>query len=781
MAGTKRKSSRQPAKRAGKSGKRKNEPRGRRRWLSLVLKLGIAGLAVLMALMVYLDAVVTRKFEGRKWAIPAKVYAQPLELYAGLRLDPELFQLQLRRQGYQPVKQVSRPGTFSRENNRFHIYIRGFRFPDGRESSRQVIAIFRNGTLAALGDTAGRDVAVTRLDPQLMGSISPASHEDRILVRLDQTPKYLVQTLVTVEDRDFYDHWGLSFKGIARAMFANVKAGGIVQGGSTLTQQLVKNFFLSNERTLVRKAEEALMSLLLEMHYSKDEILETYLNEVYLGQQGQRAIHGFALASQFYFARPLQELDLSRVALLVAIVKGPSWYNPRRYPERVLERRNLVLDMLVEHGVVTPSEANRAKGRPLGVVPVERLQANAFPAYIDLVKRQLRTDYQDKDLASQGLRIFTNMNPVAQHQAQESLARKLKQLDRKGKPPLEGAIVVTDARTGDVQAVVGGRDPGFAGFNRALDARRPIGSLIKPAVYLTALMRPEQYTLATLINDTAVSVKLPNGQLWEPGNFDRKTHGQVPLYQALAKSYNLATAQLGMDVGVEQVVKTLRSMGLSGQVNAYPSLLLGSLDLSPLEVAAMYQTLASGGYRVPLRAINAVLDAQGNPLRHYSLAVEQVFPESSMALIRYAMQETMRNGTGKSAYRTIANSVSLAGKTGTSDEQRDSWFAGFSRDTLAVAWLGYDDNAPTHLTGGTGALRVWTDLMRQRPLKSLPKASGDNIHWVTVDEKTGLIGSQSCSQSRVLPFVKGSEPKGRAACAGEEKDSVVDWFRALFE
>lgn len=780
MAGMKRKS-RPSGKSTGmRSSSKQKKGLGVSR-LSLILKLSTVGLTVLMTLMIYLNAVVTQKFEGRKWAIPAKVYAQPLELYAGLRLNPDQLQLQLHRQGYQPVKQVVRPGTFSRENNRLHIGVRGFHFPDGQEFSRQVVAIFNNGTLTALKDSAGRDVVLARLDPQLMGSISPARHEDRMLVSLDQVPRHLTQTLVTVEDRDFYDHRGLSFTGIARAMLANISAGGIVQGGSTLTQQLVKNFFLSNERTLIRKAEEALMSLLLEWHYNKNEILETYLNEVYLGQQGQRAIHGFSLASQFYFARPLQELDLSRVALLVAIVKGPSWYNPHRYPGRALERRNLVLDMLLEQGIVTENEAVRAQRMPLGTVPVERLQANAFPAYIDLVRRQLQTDYQERDLESEGLRIFTNMNPIIQHQAQESLTRKLQQLDRKGKQPLEGAIVVTDARTGDVQAVVGGRDSGFAGFNRALDARRPIGSLIKPAVYLTALMKPTKYTLATKIDDAPVSIKLMNGQLWKPSNFDHKAHGEVLLYQALVKSYNQATVRLGMAVGVDQVVNTLQIMGLSGQVKAFPSLLLGSLDLSPMEVTAMYQTLASGGYRTPLRAINAVLDAEGRPMRHYSLVVEQIFPASSMALIHFAMQETMRNGTGKSAYRVIPDTMVLAGKTGTSDEQRDGWFAGFSRDTLAVVWVGYDNNAPTHLTGGTGAIKIWSDLMQQRPLKSLLKPMAEGVSWIIVDEQTGLRGSKTGGSNKFLPFIDGSAPRKCASCAEEDKSGVVDWFRALFE
>ena len=779
-----------PKKPASSRRKPRKSPKaksGLRRFLpswSLIFKLGVTGLVVLAAWMIYLDGIITQTFDGKKWAIPAKVYARPIELYDGLTLRADTLQSQLKRQGYQPVQRISRPGTFSRVGNSFEVYVRGFVFPDGPRDAHKIRLAFSGNKISSLisldDESSGQNISVLRLEPQQMGGIYPASNEDRVLVRLAEVPSAISQGLVTVEDRDFYEHWGISLKGIARAMVANVKAGGVVQGGSTLTQQLVKNFYLSNKRTLGRKVEEALMSLLLEAHYSKEQILETYMNEVYLGQQGRRSVHGFALASQFYFARPLSELDLSRQALLVAIVKGPSYYNPRRYPVRAKERRDLVLDMFAEHGIATVAQVEQAKKRSLGVVPSEKLHANAFPAYIDLVKRQLRQDYRNSDLTSEGLRIFTNMDPIVQQQAQDSVEKLGNMLDNKeGK--LEAAMVVTSSRTGEVQAIVGGRDAGFAGFNRALDARRPIGSLIKPAVYLAALSDPSRYTLATRISDAPITVTEKNGREWSPKNYDKKSHGDVPLYLALAKSYNQSTARLGMDVGLPAVVKTLKTMGMSRSIQPYPSLLLGSLDLSPVEVAAMYQTLASGGDRLPLRSIDAVLNAYNKPLSQYSLSVEKALPKAQVELIDFALQRTMREGTGRGAYRVLRQSVRVAGKTGTTGDLRDSWFSGYSGDTLAVVWMGRDDNGPTSYTGSSGALRVWSDFMNKRPLQSLTPPLSEDVGFYNIDRQSGLLGGEGCQDDVSLPFIKGSQPRSSAPCAvNSPVKGAVDWFKSLW-
>ena len=749
-------------------------------WL---LKFCLTGVALVAAFSVYLDAVVTRQFEGKKWAIPAKVYARPVELYQGKLMAPSELQSQLKRQGYQPVRTVSRPGTFSREDNSFVIHSRGFHFPDGSETPVFARIGFSGDQVSSLTGREEQNIPLIRLDPQPIGGIYPASYEDRLLIRTSQAPKYLIPGLLAIEDRDFYDHYGISFSSIGRALVVNLKAGGVVQGGSTITQQLVKNFFLSNERTLSRKIQEAIMAFLLELHYSKDEILETYLNEVYLGQHGRRAIHGFGMASQFYFARPIQELNLAQTALMVAIVKGPSYYDPRRFPQRALTRRNLVLDVLAEQGLVPVTEAERSKKLPLGVVTREQVSTSDFPAYIDLVKRQLRHYYNETDLTNEGLRIFTNLDPILQRKAQESLTGTLDTfLDEEDKDKeLQGAMVVTSAQTGDLLAMVGDRNPGYAGFNRAIEAYRPVGSLLKPAVYLTALERPHRYTLTTPVNDSSVPISNGKGGFWEPQNYDRKSRGQVPMYEALAKSYNQATANLGMELGLNSVLKTLQKLGIEQKLPAYPSVLLGAVPLAPIDIANMYQTIASGGYRMPIRAIDAVVDSQGRPLRRYSLSVEQVVDPEPMELLRHSLSIAMTEGTGRRAYQSVSPTITLGGKTGTTNDQRDSWFAGYSGNIMAVTWLGYDDNSPTRFTGSSGALRVWSQFMGSVPISSAAPLNSNNLEYVWVDPLSNSRSQDFCEGARQFPYIRGSVPSEYGGCEPVEDASMMDKIRAWFQ
>ncbi|MEO5344531.1 MAG: transglycosylase domain-containing protein, partial [Gammaproteobacteria bacterium SHHR-1] len=333
----------------------------------------------------------------------------------------------------------------------------------------------------------------------------PAHREDRVLVRYEEIPQTLIGGLLAAEDREYFDHFGVSIKGIARAMLANIKAGRTVQGGSTLTQQLVKNFYLTSERSLKRKANEALMAILLDYFYSKEDILQAYANEIYLGQDGQRAIHGFGLAARFYFNRPLRELSIKDQALLIALIRGPSYYNPVRNPERARQRRDLILDLMASHGFIQQAEADRAKGQSLGLEIARNTSGgNKYPAFMDLVRRQLSRDYHEEDLNSEGLKIFTTLDPWVQIQSQQVLAEQLAQFEvqrRRLEGSYEGALVVVGRDSGEVQAVIGGRQAEFAGFNRALDSVRSIGSLIKPPIYLSALDMPELYSLVTPLSD----------------------------------------------------------------------------------------------------------------------------------------------------------------------------------------------------------------------------------------------------------------------------------------
>jgi penicillin-binding protein 1B len=751
-------------------------------WVRIALVLAI----LLAGYVTYLDFQVRHQFDGKRWSLPARVYARPLELYAGLELSSDQFAAELKALSYRPVRSPSSSGQFSRNRNTFHLISRPFTFWDGQEDTHNIRVTFTGNSLSGLKDgRTGKAVSLARLDPVLVGSFYPAHNEDRVLLQLDVVPVSLTDALIAIEDRGFYSHHGVAPLAILRALVANLRAGDVVQGGSTLTQQLVKNFFLTSKRSLTRKLNEAIMALLLEWHYSKDEILEAYLNEVYLGQDGNRAIHGFGLASYFYFDRPLAELSVDQYALLVGLVKGASYYNPRRNPERARDRRNLVLDVMLELELIEVQEAARAKSRPLGVSQHRRRAINTFPAFLDLVRRQLQRDYRDEDITSEGLSIYTTLDPQVQWQLERALQGRLKTLESgRGVPEgtLQGAAVVTSVQGGEVLALAGGRQPGFAGFNRALDARRQVGSLLKPAVYLTALEQPQDYTLATLLDDSPLTFTARNGDVWEPGNYDKINHGDVPLYRALAHSYNISTARLGLALGIETVIGTLQKLGVEQRLNPYPSLVLGAVEMSPLQVTGMYQTFASGGFRTPLRSINAVLAADKTPLQHYPLSVRSAVPAAPNFLITTAMQFAVREGTGQAIYQVLPETQSVAGKTGTTDDLRDSWFAGFTGDRLGVVWIGRDDNKSTGLTGSSGALRVWRDLFAQFPAPDWIQTSAESIEYQWIDPVSGLLADAGCPDAVQLPFIEGSAPAESAPCAGRGVlPNPVDWFKELFE
>lgn len=747
--------------------------------LGWALKLSIVGVVIIAGFAIYLDAQVQEKFSGKRWMIPAKVYARPLELFVGQKLSRDDFLIELDALGYRRESVANGPGAAAVNGNTVDLNTRGFQFYEGTDPAQQIRVRFSGDFVADLSSANGAKLAVARLEPLLVGGLYPKNLEDRILIKLDQAPPYLLDTLIAVEDRDFYSHFGVSPKSIARAIWVNASSGKMRQGGSTLTQQLVKNFFLTPERSLSRKLTEAMMSLLLELHYSKQEILEAYLNEVFVGQDGQRAVHGFGLASQYFFSQPLSELKLHQVALLVGLVNGPSYYNPRRNPERALERRNLVLDLLAQQGVAPADVVEAAKKMPLGVTRTGSLADSSFPAFMDLVKRQLRDDYRDEDLTEEGLRIFTSFDPILQMKSQAAMDETFKRLaGRKGSDEVEAAMVVTNPETGEVQALLGSRKAGFAGFNRAIDAVRPIGSLVKPAIYLTALEQPQKYTLTSWVADEPFQVKGADGQIWKPQNYDRKAHGNIFLYQGLAHSYNLSTAKLGLELGVPTVFKTLNKLGVTREWPAYPSMLLGAGGLSPVEVATMYQTIASGGFNTPMRGIRSVLTAEGEPLKRYPFQIQQRFDPGAIYLVQNAMQRVMREGTGQSVYNVLPKTLNLAGKTGTSNDSRDSWFAGFSQDVLAVVWMGRDDNGQTPFTGASGALQVWTSFMRKAEPLPLDMAMPDNVVQAWVDAGTGQGSDASCPNAVQMPYIRGSEPVPGATCGSPAADEpVMDWIK----
>lgn len=751
------------------------------RLLGVIFTLGLILLAIYLG---YQDLTVRKHFEGKRWALPARVYANPVELYPGATVSVDQLIWLLDQLKYRPDVTLSSQGSYLRRGKEILVRTRAFVFPDQQERSRKVRLRFAGGMVTSLEDLDdGTNDVLLRFDPVQIGSFYPALKEDRVLVKLEDVPKPLIDALLAVEDRDFYGHMGVSPKAVLRALWQNLKAGGVVQGGSTLTQQLVKNFFLDSRRTWWRKINEAVMALLLEAHYEKDEILEAYLNEIYLGQDGARAIHGFGLASQYYFSRSLEELRLHHVALLVALVRGPRYYDPWRHPDRAKERRDRVLEIMEELGFICHDEAVQAKIRPLEVNADPHQAISRYPPFLDLVRRQLLEQYRSEDLASEGLQIFTTLDVFAQEQLEKAAASTLSQLDPKARDGgrLETAAILTRRANGEIVALLGGRDAKSAGFNRALDAMRQIGSLYKPVVYLTALEQPARYTVLTPVRDEAIRVREPGRTPWSPKNYDHQEHGMVPLHVALANSYNLATVRVGLSMGVEQTLATLRRLGVERKVDPLPSLLLGAANLSPMDVATLYQTLASDGFVTPLRAIQAVLSPEGRALQRFGLDVRQSLDPGPVFLLNTILQEVMREGTGRPVYNHLPADFNVAGKTGTTNDLRDSWFAGFTGDYVGVVWVGRDDNQPARLTGARGALQIWGTAMRKIAKEPLNLAAPESIVWVRVDPQSGLLADEGCPEGRDTPFIRGSEPAQWAPCATVGGDGGSGgWLRGLF-
>jgi len=744
---------------------------------------------VLAIYVVHLDRIVTTQFEGRRWTLPAQVYAAPQELYAGEDLSAPDLEHELQRLQYRRVDHLDRPGSYSRQGDHFQVSLRATRFSDEARAAMVLNVASSGAGITALTDITGKDVAIARLEPLLIGSIFPIHGEDRIVVTPAQVPPMLPAALKAVEDRNFDSHLGIDPLGVLRALWVDARSGQLEQGGSTLTQQLVKNYFLDSRRTAGRKLREAIMAVLLEVHFSKTDIMTAYINEIQLGQDGDRAIRGFGLASQFYFGKPLVELDVAQVATLVAVARGPSYYDPRRHPDRALKRRNVVLGLMAEQKIIPAADAQEAEAKPLGVMG--RGSGGYYPAYLDLVRRTLRRDYREQDLTEAGLTVFTNLEPRTQELAEKILERELTRLDHLHKnnkgAPLEGSVVVTAPQSGDVTAVIGGREAGFDGFDRALDARRPIGSLVKPFVYLAAI-ETGRYNPASIIQDIPVDIKIPGSPDWQPENFEHDINGPIPMVKGLARSLNLATINLGMDIGLDTVRHSLQRFGIEEDPPRIPSLLLGTFGLTPLDVAQLYTGLANGGFKTNLRAVSAVLAADGKALKAFNLDVAPVAQPDAVFAVQMMMEQVIQRGTGVAAQSILPTGIVVAGKSGTSSDLRDSWFAGFSGNAVAVVWVGYDDDRVTGLTGSAGALGVWDRLLTAIGPTSVSSVMPESLHPVSIDFKTGYLPAPNCSPDPVtvyvpLSFTPPEAPAGCTVFGAKPEPSLLDkagkWIQGI--
>ncbi|WP_114765925.1 penicillin-binding protein 1B [Vibrio rhodolitus] len=713
-----------PAKRGKPSPRKKKPANGKKSWLKTLWgiswKLALIGIAILVFIGIYLDSLVKQKFEGQLFELPTVVYARILNLAPGDEISIQEVRNELDVLNYRKVRQPRYPGEYSSSSTKIELIRRPFEFTDGPEPDRHVMLHFDASGLTRIQSLEQKgDLGYLRIEPKMLGMLEKNRDEQRLFLRREQFPEVMVDALLVTEDRDFYKHDGVSPLAIARAMVVNIKAGRTVQGGSTLTQQLAKNLFLTSDRTLWRKIREAYIAIILDYRYDKDRILEAYLNEVYLGQSGGEAVHGFGLAARLYFGQPIQELRIDQLAMLVGMVKGPSYYNPVRYPDRAKTRRDLVLRLMMQQGYLTPNEFDQAASRPLDIQDNPRI-ASRQPAYFQQLTIELKEKVGSAFEADKGLKVFTSLDPVSQHELEKAIEKKIPQLAKVAGKELEGAAIAVDRHSGEIRAMVGGKRTGYDGFNRALNASRQIGSLAKPAVYLTALQQPERYNLATTLNDKPLSLKGSKGNVWSPRNYDRKYRGDVPLYMALAKSLNVPTVQLGMQLGIPQVMDTFAKLGVDKQeIRPVPSMFLGSFSLTPFQVAQMYQTLTNSGKQAQLSALRSVVDMEGKVLYQSLPVAKQTVDQRAAWLTTYAMKRGVAEGTGRYLTNQFA-SAALAGKTGTSNDTKDSWFVGVDGREVTTIWLGRDDNKTTKLTGSSGALRVYAEYLQHRiPAKLL--------------------------------------------------------------
>jgi penicillin-binding protein 1B len=745
-----------------------------------------------MLVLVYLYVEVTSRFEGRLWDLPSHVYSARLAVTQGGALTPAELAARLDRCGYarREGRAPLRPGQYRRRGEALEIHRRSFEGTPPIPELAMTMA-FRGGTVTSIRDLRGRRLERVVFEPELLASLYGEHQEERQVVALGDVPKRMKDAVLAAEDARFYDHWGVDPIAIVRAAFANVKSGRIVQGGSTITQQAVKNLYqLGMERTWWRKAREAPMAVLLDLRYSKDRILEAYLNEVYLGQQGPVAVCGVAAASRFYFGRDLADLTLGESALLAGLISNPGGFNPFKHPKEALARRDRVIAMLEEEGTATAAEAERARREPLHLAGGGG--GLGRPSYVAaFVRAQLAETYSGDVLVQEGLRIHTTVDTLLQERAERALREGLARLERDvpsvrsqaRKRKLQGSVLALDPKTGAILAMVGGRDFRDTQFNRAVQARRQPGSCFKPFVFLAAFAAGAEggdgaITPVSLLADEPIELR-SGGRMWRPENYDRTFRGQVTARQALEDSINVPTIEAARAVGLERVADAAHAAGLP-PMSPLPSMALGAQEVSPLELATAFATLSQNGLRPTARIVSQVLDSDGAALERAERAPAQAVPAAAAYMVTDVLRGVLLRGTAASAW-SFGFRGNAAGKTGTTDDTRDAWFVGYTPTFLALVWVGYDDNGRTGLTGATGALPIWVDFMRRTgfPGGDLEFPVPEGVTRLMIDPESGGRAVEECPLRTLEVFLQGTEPE--EDCPLHARGGFLRWFRDLFD
>lgn len=758
---------------------KKRSPRGRRNHslrrllLTSVALAAVGSLVGGLVLWMYarhVEHVVVEKFSGRRWALPSRIYSDSFLLYPGLDLKASGFRDRLHRLNYRKTGEGDlRKGDYRESAGHLELFLRDFPYP-GKKLTEGLVRITLEGDRVARMESAasGEELFSLQLEPEIITGLYDSVWEERQIIPLEEVPPLLVRAIVTIEDQRFFEHSGIDPIGIVRAALANLRQRRVVQGGSTLTQQLMKNFFLSEERTFRRKLQEALMALIVERRYSKDEILENYLNEIYLGQSGVQGIFGVWEASQFYFARPPQELSVAEMALLAALIRAPNRYSPYRNPELAKERRDLVLRLLAESGGITVQQYSAAVTEPLRTVN-PKPRRNAAPYFVDFLREELNRHYPPDTLTSEGLRVFTSFDVQLQQVAEQAIRTGLQRLEKlhpklaaEAGQPLQAALLAIQPQNGEIKAMVGGRSYAESQFNRTVQARRQPGSVFKPFVYLAAFERTaasgEPLDAMTRLEDAPFAWEY-DSKVWTPANYKDQYLGSVTVRTALELSLNAATARLAHRIGLDPIRDLTRRMGIAGPLPPYPSIVLGALETSPFEVAQAYAVFANGGLRATPRAIKRVLGENGLPIESRPVQIERVVSPESAYLVTRLLQGAIDRGTGRGA-REMGFTRPAAGKTGTTNEERDAWFAGFTPDLLTVVWVGFDHDRPVRLTGAQAALPIWTDFMKAATAAYPPSSflPPPGVSVVDIDPESGALASPDCPRRTEEAFRRGSEP-----------------------
>lgn len=774
---------------AGLTSRSNKRARRRPRWRTY--------LGLLAALLVadacgwlYLYVSVTRTFEGRLWQLPSRVYSAPLVLVPGDHLRPQEITERLDRSGYgHRTGPPERQGQYRQRGGLVEIRVRPFRLGPQQAEARSLRLQFQGDRLVSIGDERGHGLRQAVLEPELLATLYGRRQEEREPVRLEQVPESFVSAVLAAEDSRFFSHSGLDLRGILRAAWANMRRGAIVQGGSTITQQTVKNLYLDQERSWWRKVREAAMAAIVDARYSKPRILEVYLNELYLGQRGAVAICGAQAAARFYFGRDLAELSLGESALLAGLIRSPGRYNPFVHPDRALARRQQVLESMERLGLAPAQAIEAARAEKLSLASGSG-GYGAAPHAVDFVRAELAELYSAKVLTEDGLQIHTTLDTRWQARAEHALRSGLERLERqvpavrgqRRQRALEGVVLVTRPATGEVLAMVGGRDYRQSQFNRAVQAHRQPGSCFKPFVYAAGFeqaVRGDEsgLTPATLLDDSPVELT-SGGRKWKPENYDGLYRGWVSARQALEESLNVPTVRAAERVGLEETIRVARRCGISSPLTRLPSLALGAQEVTPLELATAYGTLARLGRHVPASIVREVTDSDGKPVARRKLEETSALSPQAAFLVDHVLQGVLVRGTAQSA-SALGYAGAAAGKTGTTDDTRDAWFVGYTPELLALVWVGYDDNARTGLTGATGALPIWVDLMTRaedvHPSAGFREPEG--IVRREIDPESGGLAVSGCPQIQEELFASGTEPTWDCDL---HEGRLRRWFRRIF-